>query len=107
MPCLHSLGSWAMHFNFARLRLTGKMIIIPRLRLGQIIFIGALIKCLSLNNPPYNYQLFEAYIAGFVLLQIVAKLVAQISHLLFWAYEAKVYQFALQLEKSPEKLRKH
>ena len=32
------------------------MIISPRLRLGQIIFIGALINLLSLNNPPYNYQ---------------------------------------------------
>ena len=31
--------SWAMHFIFARLRL------------GQIIFIRALINCLSLNNP--------------------------------------------------------
>ena len=39
MPCLHSLRSWAMHFTFARLRLR------------QIIFIGALINCLSLNNP--------------------------------------------------------
>ena len=27
------------------------MIISPRLRFGQIIFIGALINCLSLNNP--------------------------------------------------------
>ena len=51
MPCLHSLRSWAMHFTFTRLRLAGKMIISPRLRLGQIIFIGALINCLSLNNP--------------------------------------------------------
>ena len=40
-----------MHFTFARLRLAGKMITSPRLRLGQIIFIGALINCLSLNNP--------------------------------------------------------
>ena len=39
MPCLHSLRSWAIYFTFARLRL------------GQIIFIGALINCLSLNNP--------------------------------------------------------
>ena len=51
MPCLHSLRSWAMHFTFARLRLAGKMIISTRLRLGQIIFIGALINCLSPNNP--------------------------------------------------------
>ena len=51
MPCLHSLRSWAMHFTFARLRLAGKMIISPRRPLGQIIFIGALINCLSLNNP--------------------------------------------------------
>ena len=51
MPCLHSLRSWAMHFTFARLRLAGKMIISPRLRLGKIIFIGALINYLSLNNP--------------------------------------------------------
>ena len=32
-----------MHFTFARLRLAGKMIISHRLRLGQMIFIGALI----------------------------------------------------------------
>ena len=53
MPYLHSLRSWAMHFTFARPRLAGKMIIIPRLRLGQIIFTGALINCLSLNNYQY------------------------------------------------------
>ena len=53
MPCLHSLRSWAMHFTFARFRLADKMIISPRLRLRlrQIICIGALINCLSLNNP--------------------------------------------------------
>ena len=51
MPHLHSLRSWAMYFTVARLRLAGKMIISPRLRLEQIIFIGALINCLSLNKP--------------------------------------------------------
>ena len=51
MPCLHSLRSWAMHIAFARLRHAGKMIISPRLCLRQIILIGALIKCLSLNHP--------------------------------------------------------
>ena len=50
MPCLHSLRSWAMHFTFARLCLAGKMIISPWLRLGQIIFIGALINCLAYNH---------------------------------------------------------
>ena len=40
-----------MHFSFARLRLAGKMNISLRLLLVQIIYIGAFINCLALNNP--------------------------------------------------------
>ena len=67
MPCLHSLRSWAKHFTFARLRLAGKMIIRPRL----CIFIGALLNCLSLNNPLINtiilFQLFLFYFINFLM----------------------------------------
>ena len=57
------------------------------------------------KNPVLYYYIlsFEAYTAGFVLLQIVANLVAQNFYLWFWAYEAKVYHFAWYLEKGPKK----
>ena len=49
--------------------LVGKLIISPRLHLGQIIFIGALIKCLSFNNPLITtinllFVLFFSYSIG-------------------------------------------
>ena len=42
--CLNALRSWAMHFTLARLRLV------------QIVFIGALINRLSHNESTYNDQ---------------------------------------------------
>ena len=55
LTCLHSLRSWAMYFTFARLRLAGKLIISPWVRLRQIICIGALITAKSALNSIYSY----------------------------------------------------
>ena len=61
MPCLHSLRSWAIYFTFARLHLAGKMIISPRLRLGRIVFIGALITTITIPWKKLGLTLQNAY----------------------------------------------